>query len=129
MIKNKEHLRIAYEMVTLIQNAMRAGTCDFEIANGLLTERKREIREYYKRQNENKMHIVKDYGIDGYIELLQFPDCVQDMQKAQEYFEENYKLVCSPSMYDCTGQAFTEWEKIFERNGKMMCYHRVGFDL
>lgn len=128
LIRSKSELRIAYETIDLVKKVMGMEGCDIERAKDLLKEKKREIRQYYKRQDAEAMHIVKDYGMDGYIELFQFPDCVKDEMSAKEYFEDNYRMVCIPSAYDCTGQAFTGWYKVFERNGKLMCFHRVEYD-
>ena len=34
-----------------------------------------------------------------------------------------------PSAYDCTGQAFTSWYKVFARGGRFWAYHRVSVDV
>lgn len=34
-----------------------------------------------------------------------------------------------PSAYDCTGQAFTSWYKVFVRGGRFWAYHRVSVDV
>ena len=44
-------------------------------------------------------------------------------------FEEFIEISVIPSMYDCTGQAFTNWYKIFKRRGQFWAYHSVVFDV
>ena len=85
---------------------------------------KADIRAYHHRA-ENTHRLVKDYGVDGYVELFTMPEVTDP----EAWFDENERLVCKPSPYDCTGQAFTEWHKIFRRNGQLMCYHGVGYDV
>ena len=34
-----------------------------------------------------------------------------------------------PSAYDCTGQAFTSWYKVFVRGGRFWAYHHVSVDV
>ena len=63
--------------------------------------------------------------MDGYIELYELPDVTDP----EAYFDENERLIATPSQYDCTGQAFTMWHKIIKRRGRNMVYHRVAFDV
>ena len=78
------------------------------------------------------MLIVKDNGIDGFVELISFPeafDTIDGEDGAEEFFKTFFEIHARPSMYDCTGQAFTSWYKLFERNGRIYAYHCVGFDV
>ena len=95
-----------------------------------LVELKRKIRKFY---NSDKSpwygRIIKGYGIDGYIAIVELPEWIEIESEASEYFEENLFVVCTPSAYDCTGQAFTNWYKTVNRNGRWYAYHSVGFDV
>lgn len=73
--------------------------------------------------------IVKDYGVDGFIALLALPKVLDTEEEAQEFFDEFIRIDYRPSMYDCTGQAFTGWYKLFRRDGRFYAYHRVSFDV
>jgi hypothetical protein len=89
-----------------------------------LKELKGDIRKYNNRMEPIPRYIVQDNGMDGYIELIEMPET----EDPEEWFNENIRQICSQSMYDCTGEAFTWNHKIFRRRGKLMCYHRVAFD-
>ena len=132
IIRTKSELKIAYEMILMVKEIMQdaeTNGCNIEKAKNVLVQYKQDIRNYYKRQDENSLCIVKDYGIDGYIELFQFPENVKTIEDAKEWFDENERKSFNYTAYDCTGQAFTGWEKIFVRNGKFYCYHRVCYDV
>ena len=92
-----------------------------------IEQQKREIRAFQKKQEGRR--IVKDYGIDGFIELLELPEYIRSMAEGNEYFEECVANQAELSVYDCTGQAFTSWYKVFEREGKFFAYHSVSFDV
>lgn len=118
-IKNNDDLKLAY----LIMSAYETGEKPEKVI-----ECKREIRRFLNRPGKNE-RIVKDYGIDGYIILFPLPSFVKSMNEAENYFEENCVIYARPSIYDCTGQAFTNWYKIVFRNNQFFVYHSVGFDV
>ena len=90
-----------------------------------IVELKQAIREYNRKVNPIKI-ICGDF--DSWTELIQFPDNIT-MELAEDYFDDNFRYYYYPSPYDCTGQKFTGGYKIFERQGKVMCYHRVLLDV
>lgn len=121
-------LREAYEELFLFKNLCQEFGVDYDKATKRI---KKSIREYYKRQRER--NIIKDYGIDGYVELLELPisvDTWKTEEKVCEYFEES-EFYIEPyySAYDCTGKAFTSWFKPVLRRGKWYVYHSVCFDV
>lgn len=75
--------------------------------------------------------IVKEYGIDGYIELYTFPEKLASATRdeAEEWFDENCWLSGGGGQYDCTGEKFTQWRYVFRRNDRWLAYHSVGFDV
>lgn len=129
MVRNENDLRIAYMILNSFKTLVPAQGREKAVLEH--TKRlKEEVRGYLrKKAQEPQRSIVKDYGIDGYVVLYQLPEFLKNTEDATEYFEENEVMVCRPSMYDCTGQAFTSWYKIFERRGKMWVYHSISFDV
>lgn len=90
---------------------------------------KKDIRKEHKRHDADTGRVIKS-DWDSYITLeeLKIPaDYTYD--DAVEYFEEYEVIHMVPSQYDCTGQLFTSWYKIFKRNGKWMAYHAVNADV
>ena len=85
------------------------------------------------RRNSKEMSnavIVKDYGIDGYIVKFPLPENLSSAEDADEYFREYEYLYFYPSPYDCTGQHFTSWYKIFRKpDGRFWAYHSVSVDV
>ena len=123
-VRNKSDLEFAY----LLLNEINKMVGDEYTASkkDRVTEIKRAIRQFYKKQEDSRSRrIIKDYGIDGFIELYELPE----VEDPQAYFDEYEWIHAKPSMYDCTGQAFTAWRKVFKRHGKNMVYHSVGFDV
>lgn len=101
-----------------------------EICGDKILKRKRKIREIYKQENEKpERHIVHDNGIDGYIELLQLPEEITKRETADEWFQYNEYRECVPSAFDCTGQRFTSWYKLVNRNGRWWVYHSISVDV
>lgn len=101
-----------------------------EIAKDEIIKKKRKIRDIYKQENEKpERHIVHDNGIDGYIELLQLPEEIITRETADEWFQYNKYMEYVPSAFDCTGQRFTSWYKLVERNGRWWAYHCISVDV
>lgn len=120
LIKNKNDLRNAYEYLEMLK--------EFRKPIDRIENVKHAIREYTHKE-ESTDRIVKDYGIDGYVVLMELPDFLENQQDAEEYFEECHVIHAMPSIYDCTGQAFTSWYKIFKRRDRFYAYHSVCFDV
>ncbi len=109
-----------------------------EKANETVLNLKRELRKWARRDTATvdvgyrepvERRIIKDNGMDGYIELVKLPAIVESVEDAKEFFKAFLEIVYRPTYYDCTGQAFTSWYKIFKRNGQFWAYHSVGFDV
>lgn len=130
-IYSKNEARMWYEFLAF---AKKKGVLD-DVGN--ICDIKRNLREFahkpsfvYKMDgHEIYARMIKSYGIDGYVELIRFPKEVNDLESAEYFFEAYIYQECLPHMYDCTGQSFTNWKKIFVRRGEYWCYHSVSFDL
>ena len=96
-----------------------------------LADEKRELRKFLRDQDERGAgnRIVRDYGIDGYVLLVELPEYLETYEEADEYFMENEYIRPYYTYYDCTGRPFTHWYKLFKRRGRWHAYHSVGFDV
>lgn len=119
-IKNQDNLRLAYDYLKICE--------ELGMPIGKRIVIKRAIREYLHKKKPSD-RIIKDYGIDGYVLLMELPDFLETKEEAEEYFEERHVINAIPSIYDCTGRAFTSGYKIFKRRNKYYAYHSVGFDV
>ena len=137
MIQNSEDLRIKYELLLLLnrfKNENESDILDMDSYNDYVYKIKKEIRDYYKeREKDRKEWLIKDDGIDGGIVLFELPSEINSIkidsfELAEEYFKAYEYRRYRPSMYDCTGQAFTNWYKIVKRNNKFYAYHCISFD-
>ena len=96
-----------------------------EIARELIIEQKRKIRKITNKPIEEGSVFQNDY--DGAIFKRPFPEYITAKDDAIEYFEEYERLYTYPSPYDCTGQLFTSWYKVFQKpNGEWWYYHCVS---
>lgn len=119
-IRNESDLRTAYDYLQIHR----------ELGSPLdkQSDIKRAIRNYLHTERLMSK-IVKDYGIDGYVLLMDLPDFLETQEDAEEYFKQRHVMRSIPSMYDCTGQAFTSGYKIFKRRDRFFAYHSVCFDV
>ena len=131
-IKNKKELSTAYGLLRCYKDSL--GKEEFEykdVAAELIKEVKAAIRAYHRKEDaalKARGRIVEDNGIDGYVALVELPDGLETLEEANAYFEENMYMEVRESQYDCTGQLFTSWYKVFQRSGRFMAYHRVSCD-
>ncbi len=127
LVRNNNDARLAFDLINFVNNYAKEHPAMDLRNNPNIIDAKRKLRAFInKPKNET---LVKDYGIDGYISLIRLPKKLETEEAARNYFEEEEYLVCRPSQYDCTGQAFTCWYKLFKRQGSWMAYHRVAFDV
>jgi len=118
-INSYSDLKVAYEILEIAFESGRSQKA---------ADLKREMRTFCHRPASER-RIARDDGMDGYVELLPLPEYLEEMDDAIGYFEDYEYKHCYPSAYDCTGQAFTNWYKIFVRSGRFWAYHSIGFDV
>lgn len=140
-ITNDRDFRIGYEILQWVNERMAEDGGDTERRRERVIELKRNLRQYAHRDDHTvdvgmgfmcERRIVKDEGFDGYIELVSIPEVIDTLDGedgADEFFKTFLEIHARPSMYDCTGQAFTSWYKLFKRRGQFWAYHSVGFDV
>lgn len=138
-VRNNKDFREGYELLNLFTRF--DGQFDSpEKARENMDNLKHELRAYAHRDTAVDVgmgfmcerRIVKDNGIDGYVELISIPEVIDTLEGengANEFFKDFLEIHARPSMYDCTGQAFTSWYKLFKRRGQFWAYHSVGFDV
>ena len=140
-IRNDRDFRIGYAILHESLERLGEAGGDTESRRERVIELKRNLRQYAHRDTNTydvgmgfmcERRIVKDEGIDGYIELVSIPEVIDTLDGedgADEFFKTFLEIHARPSMYDCTGQAFTSWFKIIERRGRFWAYHCVCFDV
>lgn len=124
MIRDSRDLRIKYDALVMFRQLLEETGKTSDEAQALIRDYKKEIRDYFKR-DKDKAHLVKDYGIDGYIEKLIVPFDISD---AELWFEEEVYIPSPNSYYDCTGRVFTGWHRIYKQGERTVIYHRVCVD-
>lgn len=93
-----------------------------------IVEMKRQLRARSKRVDDRQ--IVRDNGPDDVIVKFPLPEYIETRQDAVEYFKEYEYIRMIPSAYDCTGQRFTAWYKLFQKpDGRFWAYHCIGMDV
>lgn len=128
-IANKRDVELAYALINLVnerkseaKDADAIAVCDERVA-----ELKRELRKYLHRPVSNRRIIWNNS--DGFIELFPLPEGLESLEDAREWFDNMEYLEYRPSLYDCTGQLFTSWYKVFPRRGGFYVYHKVSVDV
>lgn len=133
-IENDSQFRLGYEMLaTITKNDMNNTAM---ICNAI-PALKRELRRYSHRDMASQYvmgwpiyhNIIKEYGIDGYVELVAIPKEFKEKADAEEFFRDFIYVESRPSMYDCTGKPFTSWYKLFKRHEQFYAYHRISYDV
>lgn len=118
-INSKSELRTAYEVLEIASASPKMK--DY-------TDRlKKAIREYRDR-TASEERVVRNSS-DSLLTVFPLPRNLETEEKAAEYFEANHYRECTPSPYDCTGQIFTVWYKIFRRGGQFWAYHATAMDV
>lgn len=118
-LRNKRDVELYISLIRLVENNPEA--------RNWCIDAKRAIREYLTQDNTRGNIIRSDY--DGYVELAELPEDITDMETAEEYFNCYMRREYVPSQYDCTGQIFTRWHKLFIRRGRYHVYHGLAMDV
>ena len=122
-------MRRKYDYIKLYEKTIaELGFGKMDMAKEHLIELKREVRAIHKRKEYDPQHRIY-YDEDGYIERKLLPDYIESMEEAKEYFDEEERITMVYYPWDCTGQLFTSWRKIFKVNGRYVLYHCVSIDI
>lgn len=137
-IKNDCDYWCGYDLLSILTKADRKVCVDpKKLEQRIVEELRRELRAYAHRSNAVDIgmgfmverRIVRDEGIDGFMELVSIPEIFDTVEAADKFFKDFLEIQYRPSMYDCTGQAFTSGYKLFQRNGQFWVNHSVIFDV
>lgn len=127
-ITNSRQVKEAYSILNIL-NKHYSMQEKSESISKYEQETKKAIRSYYKKQEQKQDIKIVKFDFDNHIKLYALPDFLDTLENAIAYFEEYERIEYIPSMYDCTGQAFTSWYKVFKRHDKFYVYHSVSFDV
>lgn len=127
LIRDNNELRNAYEDLTFYQELTDEDPNWAEVLKEKIKTLKKRIREYVKKEKMDHFCIKSD--CDGYIEKILLPDRIDSKEEADIWFKENEYRTCKPSQYDCTGQLFTGWYRIFHINDRYVAYHCLCMDV
>ena len=136
-VRTKKDYRDAYDWIAMLEKALAAngfGKPDF--VRDDIIEQKREMRRWANMDSavDVGMGFMVDSRVvqreeEDAILLQSIPEVFDDEASAEEFFEEFLKYHYYPSPYDCTGQTFTRWHKLFKRGGRYWVYHAIGMDI
>lgn len=121
-IRNKKELEDAILLVRFMKQMEQGPEMEKWIS-----EQKRRIREFQHRQSDRI--VVQSHGIDGYTLRICIPAGIETKEDAEEWFDAEERIDYTERGYDCTGQAFTGWHYIAPLAGRLVCWHRVNFDV
>ena len=131
-IHNTSELRDAYEWLRILE----AGRDTFgnpTAADYFIKDQKAAIRNYHRLQRiraDRAPVLVRDDGIDGCVIRQPLPRFLQDLEQAAEYFRDEEYIDYQYGPYDCTGQTFTRWYKVYRGpDGRFWAYHSIGRDV
>ena len=136
-VTGNESFREGYALLAILTNPDFGKDADKRLVKEYTIEIKRELRKWAHRDTrvdsffdgDIRRRIVKEYGIDGFVELVELPDDIDNEAYADKFFHEYVYMEPVNSMYDCTGRAFTSWYHLFKRNGRFCAYHKVSMDV
>lgn len=128
-IQNDRDFRIGWEILVDVLERVGKESGNTHRRRKRIVELKRNLRRYAHREIGFEPRVIQDNGIDGFVLLQRLPDDFRDLAQATEFFEQFMTYEYRPSPYDCTGQRFTSWFKVFRRNGGYYAYHAVSVDV
>ena len=96
----------------------------------VVREAKQALRKFFNRMPEEPEARIFDNDYDHFIKVFPLPDDITTPEEADEYFRECEYIHYRPTYYDCTGQWFTSWYKVFRKpDGRFWAYHSVQADV
>lgn len=135
-VTGNESFREGYALLAILNELRLEKDTDKHLVEEYTIEIKRELRKWAHRETAVDVGMgfmverrVFGGDYDGYTELVTIPEVFDTEESADEFFNDFIKINYRPSMYDCTGQAFTSWYHLFKRNVGFYAYHRVGMDV
>lgn len=97
----------------------------------MLVETKRKIRALNHRSAPQPDGVIETGGINhdcSYIEIVLLEPSFS-REEAEAFFEEHMFRGYVYYSWDCTGQHFTQWHRIFRTPRGWKIYHSIGIDI
>lgn len=102
----------------------------FESIEARIVEMKRQIRKRNRDTVSDHVLVTSSDSGDYWITKFPLPEDIHTREEAIEYFKEYEYIYYRPTYYDCTGQTFTSWFKVFQKpDGRFWAYHAYGLDV
>lgn len=99
----------------------------------MIVEAKREIRRLRDWSTPEPAFMLEHRIVgntdSSYIELFLIDSSFGDRDDIDRFIKDNYWIEMRPSMYDCTGQLFSNWYSIFRTPRGWRIYHSIGIDV
>ena len=108
------NLRSAYTLLTKLRNEDKE----------LIVALKQYVRKCTNNEESLRVTVRDDGDTYLYKEVLES----DNMKDAENEFQYYHKRTYVDRGYDCTGQWFTSWHKIFRINGNYVLYHSIACD-
>jgi len=108
------NLRSAYMLLMKLRNADKE----------LIVTLKQYVRKCTNNEESLRVTVRDDGDTYLYKEVLES----DNMEDAENEFRCYHKRTYVDRGYDCTGQWFTSWHKIFCINGNYVLYHSIACD-
>lgn len=116
------------DFITL--DKVKADSNAMKFVNEEIIKCKKAIRKEIKREeDETKDRRIIKGDYDSYLVKIYCPEWIETMEDAEEWFDDCERIEMFYYPWDCTGQLFTSWHRIFCVNGKWVCYHSVAMDV
>lgn len=126
-VANNADLKVAYEELLFWKREPRLK--DNTLINDRIIKKLKEgIRDYFKRTDQRAERVIK-WDSESVISLEELPETIKTEEAAEDWFCFHRYKEAIPSLYDCTGQLYTAWHKIFKRKGRYFVYHCICRDV
>lgn len=119
---------IAWEKI--LKELQKQAGCDASEVKEVIDKMKRKVRRRKQNYHFSADEKIVSSLFETAIYKYPLPEYLETLEEAEEHFNEYERLYFDPSPYDCTGQHFTSWHKIFRKpDGRFWCYHSVSIDI
>lgn len=123
---NYNNYRTRYELINMLEQKN-------EMSKYVFSKMKHDLRKDLDREaacDWARGKCIKQYDDGTVIMLVPIVEAYffTEKEKVIRIFEDLYEIKLPNSPYDCTGQAFTSWYKVFKRRGIWYAYHCISYD-
>lgn len=105
------------EIVRIIDDRLQYG-------KELIDEKKRELRRIYK--GHNSPYVYEKYENEYATTKMILPYVMTEEEQREYIKEHSSHCMCD---FDCSGEVFTVWMKLFTVNGKTIVYEQTALNI